>query len=180
MKKINIFVIIATFLLILFSNLYYVSFDKDFYEDRIKEKEFGKVLNYLENGEEIKGDYFNSKEKLHLKDVKELFDIVKFIILTSLLVLVLSYWYLRKKIFFNSVKVGCLILLIFILVLLLFSFFDFTKLFFGFHELVFTNDLWLLNPETDNLINLLPEKIFEEIVFRLGLFVGISSLVLVF
>ena len=34
---------------------------------------------------------------------------------------------------------------------------DFTSAFTLFHELSFTNDLWLLNPAEDLLINLLPE-----------------------
>lgn len=37
---------------------------------------------------------------------------------------------------------------------------DFTSAFTLFHELSFTNDLWLLNPAEDLLINLLPEAFF--------------------
>lgn len=178
MKK-SIFVIVFTFLLILFSNLYYVSFDENFYSERVSEKEFSKVLDYLKNGNEIRGEYFNSKEKLHLEDVKSLFDIVKVLIILSLMVLVFGYWYLRKKIFLNSVKIGCLVLLGFVLVLLLLSLFDFNWLFLKFHEIVFTNDLWLLDPSTDNLIKLLPEEVFFDILKRLIINVVVSSLVVI-
>lgn len=40
---------------------------------------------------------------------------------------------------------------------------DFTGLFYRFHGLLFTNDLWLLNPETDLMIRMLPQRYFEKV-----------------
>ena len=37
----------------------------------------------------------------------------------------------------------------------------FEALFFRFHEIFFTNDLWLMNPETDILIRMMPQLLFE-------------------
>ena len=37
----------------------------------------------------------------------------------------------------------------------------FEPLFVRFHELFFTNDLWLMNPETDILIRMMPQLLFE-------------------
>lgn len=37
----------------------------------------------------------------------------------------------------------------------------FERLFVGMHELLFDNDLWLLNPETDVLIRMMPQTLFE-------------------
>ncbi|MBQ3079362.1 MAG: TIGR01906 family membrane protein [Clostridia bacterium] len=37
---------------------------------------------------------------------------------------------------------------------------DFSGIFTLFHEMLFTNDLWLLNPNEDALIRILPEKFF--------------------
>lgn len=37
---------------------------------------------------------------------------------------------------------------------------DFDSLFIAFHRLLFTNDLWLLNPQTDLLIRLMPLPLF--------------------
>ena len=39
---------------------------------------------------------------------------------------------------------------------------DFSGAFTFFHETLFTNDLWLLNPETDLLLRLLPEQFFAD------------------
>ena len=41
---------------------------------------------------------------------------------------------------------------------------DFTAFWTAFHHLFFTNDLWLLNPAVDLLINLVPEGFFSAIV----------------
>jgi integral membrane protein (TIGR01906 family) len=35
-----------------------------------------------------------------------------------------------------------------------------------FHQIVFTNDLWLLDPRTDRLINLVPETFFYDLCMR--------------
>ena len=37
-----------------------------------------------------------------------------------------------------------------------------------FHEIVFRNDLWLLNPATDRLIQMFPEPFWEEATFIVG------------
>ena len=51
--------------------------------------------------------------------------------------------------------------------LLFFS--DFNKYFTLFHEVFFTNDLWLLDPRTDLLIRMLPEGFFFDMVARIGI-----------
>ncbi len=44
---------------------------------------------------------------------------------------------------------------------------DFSKYFIRFHEIFFDNDLWLLNPKTDRLIQMLPEVFFYDISFKM-------------
>lgn len=38
-----------------------------------------------------------------------------------------------------------------------------------FHELIFSNDFWLLNPRTDRLIQIFPPEFWQNIVFFVGL-----------
>jgi integral membrane protein (TIGR01906 family) len=40
--------------------------------------------------------------------------------------------------------------------------FNFDSAFVTFHRIFFRNDLWLLNPETDLLINIMPQGFFED------------------
>ena len=53
---------------------------------------------------------------------------------------------------------------------------DFNALFIRFHELVFTNDLWLLDPATDAMIRMLPEPFFEGMAAQGGRAAGIGAL----
>ena len=43
---------------------------------------------------------------------------------------------------------------------------DFDGVFRRFHGLLFSNDLWLLNPETDLMIRMLPEQFFMSVALR--------------
>ena len=45
---------------------------------------------------------------------------------------------------------------------------DFHRYFMIFHEIFFKNDLWLLDPDTDLLIRMLPEGFFLDMVKRIG------------
>lgn len=36
----------------------------------------------------------------------------------------------------------------------------FSELFYGFHKLLFSNDLWLMDPQTDRLIRMMPQPLF--------------------
>lgn len=47
---------------------------------------------------------------------------------------------------------------------------DFNRYFTYFHLIFFNNDLWLLNPNTDLLIQMLPEEFFISIFIRIILF----------
>lgn len=46
---------------------------------------------------------------------------------------------------------------------------DFDSLFARFHGLLFTNDLWLLDPATDLLIRICPQGMFASMAVRIGL-----------
>ena len=46
---------------------------------------------------------------------------------------------------------------------------DFHKAFTQFHHVFFTNDLWLLDPKTDLLINILPQGFFMDFAIHMGI-----------
>ncbi len=54
---------------------------------------------------------------------------------------------------------------------------DFSSAFTFFHETLFTNDLWLLNPETDLLLRLLPEQFFADIAATIAARPGVLRVV---
>lgn len=108
-------------------------------------------------GENI-SNFFSSKEILHLKDVSKIFKIVRIVCLVSLILVILLsiYFFKKKKSIAKFFLYGCLIVIIFGLIVA----FTFDKSFILFHIISFNNDLWLLNPETDLLINIFPESFF--------------------
>ena len=48
-----------------------------------------------------------------------------------------------------------------------------------FHEIFFTNDLWIFDPAEDYMIRMLPEGLFFDMVVRIGI-IFISALLVLF
>ena len=53
---------------------------------------------------------------------------------------------------------------------------DFNQYFIMFHHIFFNNDLWMLNPDTDLLINIVPEPFFMDTAARIAMTYGVSVL----
>ncbi len=144
------------------------------------------LLLYLENKREdldFKGsfedgekEFFSQRDKHHMIDVKELF-VKGFYIrnLSFVYILVMLFLILRKRPIPNQVRslawygiaaaaAGVLPVL---LVVVLMSI-DFYKYFTIFHEIFFTNDLWLLDPAVDRLVNIFPQDFFTDMAFRIS------------
>ena len=49
----------------------------------------------------------------------------------------------------------------------------------SFHEALFSNDLWRLNPDTDRLIQIYPPEFWQNIVFFIGLLVVAEAALLI-
>src|SRR3989344_5749950 len=167
MKKLLLVVTITIFVFLL--NFRFYVFNVDFYEEELSkigvsnqfsEKEITENLNqlllYLENNEQLTTDFFNEKEKLHLKDVKNLIDKTIFIFYLSLMLLII-FLYLNKK---ELKKLFLYSGMSLVLIPIVFSLVNFNFIFIKFHQIFFVNDLWMLNPQTDNLIKLFPEQFF--------------------
>ena len=121
-------------------------------------------------------EFFNDREKQHMVDVKNMFlagmktrNAAVVILLVSLTVLIflkaewkilLAKWYMG---------ITCGLLAVAIGLGYLFTR-DFDKYFVKFHEIFFDNDLWLLDPDTDLMIRMLPEGFFADFTVRIGIF----------
>ncbi len=189
-KILKILFIIVLVLLILFASFKIYSLNLKFYQkeyiklniyDRVPaaDSHIKNLFNYFNDKEEL-SDFFNEKEKLHLKDVKYLINLA-FIIFYILLILflILLFYFIYKKdylVIINSLIISGFIIILFHAIFLLLNF---SSSFVLFHKIFFTNDLWLLNPETDSLINLFPEKFFYDISSRIMLSSLMISLFLI-
>lgn len=126
------------------------------------------------NGTEF--ELFNAREKSHMLDVRALYDVAYNTMIISAMVAsaCLLYGFITKKklallgfaYYYNRVSIAFFIMLFMILFLAMTNFDFFWT---NFHQLVFSNDLWLLNPVTDRLITIVYEEIFFDLVLKIGI-----------
>ncbi|WP_281815102.1 TIGR01906 family membrane protein [Vallitalea longa] len=123
-------------------------------------------------------EVFGEREKSHMVDVKKLFVIGTYIRNISFIILIvaIAYMVLRNKklliVTLSMVKYVFAVIIMLILILGSLLLINFNKYFTIFHEIFFSNDLWLLDPKTDILINMVPEVFFfQTAMIVLGIFV---------
>ncbi len=120
--------------------------------------------------------FFNDRELAHMEDVKHLFylgfstrNIALTLLVISYILLMLNKTELKfilkfYRFFFSAFIVIMGAVTAFVAL-------DFSSVFTLFHKLSFSNDLWLLDPRTDLLINIVPLNFFIDIsVAIVGLF----------
>ncbi len=111
-------------------------------------------------------EYFNAKEQAHLNDIKNLIrkarKIRANILGGTLAVLLLCLYRMRKTVSRLSYVLLTTVITSFITIILLGILYvsDFDMAFRKFHELLFYNDLWLLNPAKDRLLQMMPLEFF--------------------
>jgi integral membrane protein TIGR01906 len=124
-------------------------------------------------------DFFNEQDRLHMADVKNLFlGGLKLRTLFFLLSVIFIGALVLKKADMRNVlpRAYGIAMAVFaaVLVFLGIAFtVDFTRCFTIFHEMFFTNDLWMFDESTDYMIRMLPEGFFSDMVIRIvKVFVG--------
>lgn len=154
------------------------------------------LLNYLKDKQSsldfktvINGEYkevFGEREKTHMIDVKNLVVAAKkirdygaFSLIGMFIIIILLNKNLLIKTL-SSVKyvffftIGMLFLLSILMII------DFNKYFTIFHKIFFNNDLWLLDPQTDILINMVPEIFFFTTAMLIIILFLILSVIIIF
>ncbi|MBN2558626.1 MAG: TIGR01906 family membrane protein [Clostridia bacterium] len=116
-------------------------------------------------------ELFNAREKSHMADVKNLFALAKrinfglFITIVFLLIFCLAYDKEgMKKYFMKYCAITLAVILSAWIIIAVLALIDFTAFWTAFHKLFFTNDLWLLDPSTDLLIRMMPQRFFIRIL----------------
>lgn len=156
-----------------------------------------KMVGYLKGTEEdlvveteINGEtreFFNDKEKAHLADVKAIYDKIAKTRNIAIVIAVgggvyftfakrkgvASMDYMPKAFGIVGLVFLALMAVIFVALKL-----NFDNMFIMFHEKMFTNNLWLLDPSKDLLINMLPEGFFVDTAFRIAKYLLLCYLVM--
>lgn len=129
-------------------------------------------------------EFFNEREIAHMEDVQVLFIKAMSIrriclVLTAALLLFMATSKARLKIVLpSSLCIGTGLFFGIVTGLGLIISTDFTKYFIMFHHIFFSNDLWILDPSTDMLINIVPEGFFMDTAARIAVLFGSLSLIL--
>lgn len=192
-KKIFLFIVgLSIVLFLLVQSINNATYDLEFYRNYAQKNKISEevgvehkqvILMYKSMQDQIKtGDndylkpFFNEKEIAHMEDVHNLYSFantVKYISLSFIILFLLYFIFSRNKISkvdnIIIVRNSILIFIFLIFILAIFISIDFSSAFVKFHKIFFDNDLWLLDPKTDLMIRMLPEKYFLNISIRIFL-----------
>lgn len=132
-------------------------------------------------------DFFNEQDRLHMADVRRLFlgglKIRRFLVVSVAVLFWFSLFWKNQREkkkerdighqCFRAYSIALGVFLLAIALLAAAVLVDFTACFTLFHEIFFSNDLWLFDPASDYMIRMLPEGFFADMVFRIGgIFLG--------
>ena len=118
----------------------------------------------------VTAPFFTDREKAHLADCRELFlkGIKARVIACLLLAAFVIYIYVHNgkqktsallaKGYLRSLGFVAVLAVIIAIMCII----DFTRVFTVFHHIFFDNDLWILYPDKDNLINIMQEDVFSD------------------
>lgn len=117
---------------------------------------------------------FNESERIHMEDCRRLFILLRTVLgwmaALSVVLLPCGIYLLRDRRRIRlSAWLAPLLIAIPLGLLAGWAAVDFDAAFGFFHEILFTNDLWLLNPATDLLIRICPSSMFMAMGARIGL-----------
>ena len=103
----------------------------------------------------------SSKEGIiHFQEVKNLFFKLNYIFFACTLFISFGIYFMKKHRDFSPLKWCSNLLLCSCLLIFTTFFINFDKAFNSFHKIFFNNDYWLFSPQTDPVINILPEEYF--------------------
>ena len=112
----------------------------------------------------------------HFAEVKQIFNIIYIAGIVSLVVCIVSFIIKKKNNETRYLLISGIVALVIPLLFVIFALIDFNTLFTLFHLLVFKNGDWLFDPDTDPVINILPEAFFMQCGLLIAAVVIIGAL----
>ncbi len=118
-------------------------------------------------------EFFNEKEIAHMEDVQVLFIGGQWLRVISGILFVIASAFLifqnKKEFLLKVLRNGMIFFIAAIAAIAALISTNFTKYFVIFHKIFFSNNLWILNPDTDRLINIVPEGFFIDTSIRIAI-----------
>ena len=139
------------------------------------------VIYDIQDG--VKREIFNDREKTHMVDVLNLFTVSEWVlvIMICLLAIIVIAGFLMdmdtmRSIFLKTVMITMVITVLLFIMLIFYMIVDFHSFWMLFHKILFTNDLYLLDPYTDLLVNIMSLEFFVSISYYVSLCFGLLFL----
>ena len=180
--------------------IFYVCFDINFYKEFYQKENIAdyidtssdnlinntqNLLNYLNKKEQLNTDWFSEKDILHMVDVQNLYtfshSIMIYCFITFILSTIIIILILRGKSLLYITKIFNKVLLLFIVLiggLSTIIAYNFNSFWIKFHTTLFSNDLWLLSPSESNLIKMVPEDFFVNLIVKIIIYILILFILL--
>lgn len=153
------------------------------------------LRRYFNNGEKtfyytvteggLQGPVFNARETRHMEDVKQLFSYVNLaqeLSVVFVIAYVVSFFIWARE---GNVRqlaaqtlMGLGVGIVFVGGIAIFASFGFGAAFDRFHEVLFRNNFWQLNPQTDHLVQMFPEGFWRDMTILLGGLCALEAFVL--
>ena len=178
----NFSLFISGILAIIFYNCFNLNFYKSFYQKENLAPKIGttyeeliknttNLLDYLNHKAILNLDWYTDKDILHMQDVRTLYSLsyktmIFFIVVFTISTILLKILCKKRTIFYitNTFNKVLLAFIIVIGILSCIISYNFTSFWIKFHQLLFSNDLWLLSPDESNLIQMVPEEFFISLI----------------
>ena len=134
----------------------------------------------------VTAPFFTDREKAHLADCRELFmaGMRARVIAILIFICFVIYIYMHNgraktlQLLARGYLKSFAAVLIAGAVVALLAAIDFTFVFTEFHHIFFDNDLWILYPDRDNLINIMQEEVFADAAKYIGCIFAAASVLL--
>lgn len=141
------------------------------------------LRDYLKRGDErALTPYFSKSEVDHMVDVYALFHLMRRLTLAAAVLAAMSFYVPARRAGvregLRSVGKATIVLIAAFALLALLIAANFSKAWYTFHTLFFSNKLWLMDPEKDLMIQMLPEPFFFGMVKQIGLVMAVGLLIL--
>ncbi len=185
-KYLQVFSIILVPLVLTLGTTLFIGTSQSFYDAQINSENIDlkfvnnleakqiseETLNYLtENDYELNSSLVGVTAKEHMKDVKDINSVASYSFFILFLLLAISFLTLaivhKPKKILSSLAYGSILTISLNLILFIISKLSFKSFWLKMHSLVFTNNLWQLNPSTDKLVAVFTHKFFTNLIITI-------------
>ena len=118
--------------------------------------------------------------KIHFKEVKVIFDKLKIMLFSSLLISTIGILVNKKRKTIRYLLTSSISLIVISLLLLIPFLVNFDKSFTTFHHIFFNNDYWLFDIKSDPIITILPQSFFFHCAILIIFLITMCSITLSF